>query len=414
MNNQNKLINKLLAQTGMLFFSQIALIVLGLAIKYVQTNELGDINYGEYALFISITSIALVIFRFGFYVSLQVLLANNKDRTKERELIGAGIIISFIVALCFALFLFAFSFWINDLLNTNIGFILKSLALLSMVMPFQFLISVISTGTNRIGPSALFNFLPKLIFLLALILFIGYFELDVYHTVLLNLCSTLLILIPILILFKPKFSNLKQRVTEIWKKNKSFGIHYYIGSVFNQTTYRLDEIFLAYFHNTVLVGYYSLANLVCSPMVLMSQSLSKSLFKRFAESDKIPGKVFLFNTAWLLLCIGVLGLMVTLLQHFQFVNFDYSEVIKYILPLSLAFFFQGMCSPYAFLAAKSKGKEIRNVAWMEAVINLLGNIILIPYLEIMGAIYSSISAKFVHFLALRFYYRKYLKENNIA
>lgn len=387
---------------------------MGLAIKYIQTGELGDFKYGEYALFISITTIALIIFRFGIFVSLQTLLANNNDEQKERELLGAGLLMTFVIGLLFSLALLAFSPFVNELLNTELGYVLSSFALLAMVLPFQNFVSAASTGTNRIKLGAFFNFLPKVIFLAILVYWISENELTLSKTIIFNLCSTLLILIPILIAFKPSFKNLKRSLEEIWKKNKEYGIHYYTGSVFNQTTYRLDELFIAFFHNTILVGYYSLANLICTPMILMSQSLSKSMFKRFANSEKIPKKVFQYNTVWLTTCIIGLGVLVLIFQKFSYSDYDFSKVLKYILPLSAAFFFQGLCSPYAFLAAKSLGKEIRNVAWAEAVLNIIGNLFLIPPFGIMGAIYSSIAAKLVHFLALRFYYQKYLREQGIA
>ncbi len=383
-------------------------------IKYIQTGELGDFLYGEYALFISITSIALTIFRFGIFVSLQTLLANNTDQKKESELLGAGLILTLAIGLIFSFALLFLSLFINNLLNTELAYVLSSFAFLAIVLPFQNFVSAASTGTNRIRIAALFNLSPKIVFLLILIYWISNKELTLSKTILFNLGSTLLVLIPILIALKPKFQNLKDSIQTIWKKNKEYGIHYYVGSVFNQTTYRLDEIFIAFFHNTILVGYYSLANLICTPMILMSQSLSKSMFKRFASSDKIPKKVFQYNTAWLLICIIALGILVLIFQKFNYINYNFSEVLKYILPLSVAFFFQGLCYPYSFLAAKSLGKEIRNVAWSEAVLNIIGNLFLIPPFGVMGAIYSSIAAKLVHFLALRFYYHKYLREQGIA
>lgn len=398
----------------MLFLSQMGLIFLGLGIKYIQTGKLGDIQYGEYALFVSVTSIALIIFRFGIFASLQVLLANSKSKNQDKGLIGAGIVLTFCIALLFGIAMFAFSGIINDLLNTEIGAALAASSLLCMVFPFQNLIGAISTGSNKIKEGALFNLLPKLVFFIALIVFIRRKELDVLSTICMNLASTLVILIPLLFRFKPNFGNLGSHIGQILSKTRTYGIHYYFGSLFNQTTYRLDEIFLAYFHSTVLVGYYSLANLVCTPMVIMSQSLSKAMFKRFAQSNSIHPKVFVFNTLWLIACIGGLGFLVFLFIDLQYEGYSFSEVLKYVMPLSIAFFFQGLCSPYAFLAAKSLGKEIRNVAWAEAGLNILGNILLIKEYQIFGAIYSSIAAKAVHFLALRYYYRKYIREQDIA
>ena len=47
------------------------------------------------------------------------------------------------------------------------------------------------------------------------------------------------------------------------------------------------------------------------------------------------------------------------------------QVSGYILLLSIAFLLQGMYAPFSFLVAKSKGKELRNVAYSEAIVNVI-------------------------------------------
>ena len=89
---------------------------------------------------------------------------------------------------------------------------------------------------------------------------------------------------------------------------------------------------------------------------------------------------------------------------------EFKSVSKYVFYISFALFFQGLTTPYSFLAAKSKGKEIRNVAFAEAFINITGNIILIPLLGVEGAIITSILAKLTNYVFFKYYYKKYLKE----
>lgn len=404
---------KIIKQTSLLFLSQLGLILLGLGIKFIQTHELGNFGYGEYALFVSITTITIIIFRFGFFASIQVLLANNHNKIRENELVGAGFIITLIIGSLFSIFIWILSFSINDLFNTQIGSALQLIAPLCIILPFQYFVSAVSVGTNKIRYSVVYNIFPKGVFLFALILYLSGFELTVFSTILLNLGSTLLISIFIVYALQPSFKNIKENLRLIWLKNRQYGLHYYSGSVFNQTTFRMDELFISYFINTTQLGFYSLANLICSPMVLLSQSLSQSLFKRFAGSKKIPRQVFVYNTLWLLVCIAMLYLITEMIVEFFF-GASFSTVAQYVIPLSFAFLFQGLCAPFTFLAAKSKGKEIRNVAWLEASVNIIGNIILIPLIGVFGAIYSSIMAKFLHFAALNFYYRAYLKDKGYA
>ena len=84
-------------------------------------------------------------------------------------------------------------------------------------------------------------------------------------------------------------------------------------------------------------------------------------------------------------------------------------VSDYIFPLSIAFFLQGMYAPFGFLTIKSKGKELRNVAYIEAMVSVIGNILLVPSLGVMGAIIASILARFTHLIGLLFYYLKMIR-----
>ena len=77
-----------------------------------------------------------------------------------------------------------------------------------------------------------------------------------------------------------------------------------------------------------------------------------------------------------------------------------------------------MYAPFSFLAVKSKGKELRNVAYAEAMVNVIGNLLLIPTAIIImgskedgvfGAIIASILSRFTHFVGLWYYYNKMVK-----
>lgn len=92
-----------------------------------------------------------------------------------------------------------------------------------------------------------------------------------------------------------------------------------------------------------------------------------------------------------------------------FFGIQYARVSDYAIGLGIAAVFQGLYQPFNFLSAKSKGKMVRNVALIEAFINVVGNLVLIPIIGVMGAIYTSIVAKGVHFLGKLYYYRQYLK-----
>ena len=151
-----------------------------------------------------------------------------------------------------------------------------------------------------------------------------------------------------------------------------------------------------------------MTSIICSPMTFLSRAFVNSIFKKLALKDRIPIRVFVYNTLWLILCVLFLYFSADFIVSTLFGS-DYLKVSSYILPLSVAFLFQGMYAPFSFLAVKSKGKELRNVAYLEASVNVIGNIILVPIYLVEGAIYASIFSRFIHFIGLWYYYNKMVK-----
>ncbi len=397
-------------QVLMLFGSNILLIIIGFGIKKIQTQELGEINYGEYAFFIAFINFIVLFFRFGFFVSIQNLLALNNNPIREKKILGLGFIIALINGFVFSLFLWLSSFFINDIFHTSAGDLLRSFAPLTIIFPFQFLFNAYGSGTNKIKLNAWYNILPKFLFIFFLLFCLLFKSIDLKNVILLNLISTLIIITFYFFKLKPIFSSLKKYWNIIWIKNKKYGFHYYKGAITNQTTYKLDGLFLSAFFNTSLLGFYSLALLITSPMLSLSDSISKSMFKKYAGLQKIPKEVFVINTIWLLGCMLFFYLFSEFLVQLLF-GTDFIEVAEYTFYLTFVLFFHGLSKPFAFLAAKSKGKELKKVSYLEAFFNITGNIILIPIYGIKGAILASLLAKIANFIYIRYFYKQYLKSN---
>lgn len=405
MNNPFYKISKLTKQVILLLASNFILIFLGFGIKKIQTFQLGDLNYGEYAFFISIITFISLFFRFGFFVSLQNLLAQNHNENREKKLLAIGFTMALINGVAIAVSVWVLSFIVNDLFNTNIGYSLQIFAPLTIIYPFYFLFNAYGTGTNKIHINALYNVLPKALFLLFLII---YFEgLNLNSIIFFNFISTLIIIVFFFFKTRPNFSNFKFYWKILWLKNQKYGFHYYKGAIANQTTYKLDELFISFFKDTKLLGFYSLSLLVASPMIMVSQSINQSMFKQYSKLKKIPDKIFIYNTLWLLTCIILIFIFGEFVVNVLFGE-EFKPVSRYAFLISFALFFHGMSTPYSFLAAKSKGIEIRNVAWSEAIINITGNLILIPLIGVEGAIITSIIAKATNYTLFRYYYNKYI------
>jgi O-antigen/teichoic acid export membrane protein len=358
----------------------------------------------------TIIALSALFFRFGFFSSGSLLLAHFTDEIKQRELIGALLIVSIFIGIIYSSFIFTLSFVIDNIFKTNINEILRILSPILLIIPFQFLIPQISQGTNKINLLAYFNLLPKVIYVICLLSLFRYFSLNVTSLILLHIAALSSSILVIISRFKPLFNNLKINLKNLWNKTLEYGFHVYLGQIADQSTYMLDGILITYFVNTTQLGFYSLAGAITLPMAILSQSLSVSLFKDFVNKDRIPNKVFHFNLCWLGGCvIGFLifgKFIVVLLFTDKFL-----PVVPLLVPLAFAAFFQGMYQPYnRFLGAHGMGLWLKNMSFLATTLNVVFNIILIPLYGVIGAAIASVISRFSSFIAHRYYYKKFVSD----
>ena len=396
-------------QTSTLYLSQIIALFLGVFTGIINTRVLGPEGYGILAFFLAITSFTVLFFRFGFFSASGLLIAQAKEERKERELAGASIVIAFLIGISYSFFILILSFFVDDIFHTNIGWILRYTSFMLIALPFTFLIPQVGRGMNKIERMSLFNVIPKVIYLLGALMLLKIIQIEPFHFILLSIFSTIIVVFVVMRLFRPLFNNIRENLKEIWKKNKEYGFHLYLGQIADQSTYQLDRIFITYFVSTTQLGFYSLAMAITTPMVGLSSSLTSSLYKGFVDRDRIPKKVIYYNFLWLAACVIGLAIFGKFIVVTLFTE-NFLAAVPLILPLALAGFFQGMYQSYnRFLGAKGKGKWMRNISITQSIFNLIGNFFLILYWGAMGAAIASAIATLIAYLGHIYYYRKYMR-----
>jgi len=397
-------------QTGILYGSQILATALGLIIAPIVTRALGPDKYGILAFILALVLFISLFFEFGFFSAGARLLAISGNKKKDQELIGAIIFVTTGIALSYFLVIFICSFFIDSIFHIFAGNILRKISILVAILPFQYMLQQICQGANEIEKMAIANVVPKLWYLVGLLIAVSFFKLNVFIVLVLNLTGMVVAVISIILSLKPKFGNLRTSMKSLWRETKEYGFHVYIGRTIATSTHNLDRILISYFVNTVSVGFYHLALVLTSPMALLSQTLSISLFKEFASKQKIPRKVISFNFLWLLACVAGLSLLGKFIVIILFSK-RYLSVVPLILPLALAGFFEGMFQPYnMFLGAHGKGEWLRNIAIVFACTVFILNLVLIQVWGAMGAAIASLTACILCYFFHVGYYNKLLRE----
>lgn len=395
-------------QTGILYGSQILVMVLGLMIAPIVTRTLGPEKYGVLTFVLAIVFFIALFFEFGFFSAGARLLALSKNKKKDQELIGTLILITSGISFSFFLALFIFSFFVDSIFHTSASNILKTISVLAAIIPFQYMLRQVCQGVNEIKKMAIADVIPKIWYLVGLLIVVGFLKLNVFIALVLNLTGIIIAVWLIIWSLKPRFNNLKKNLQAIWKETKEYGKHVYFGRVASMGTYNSDKILISYFANTTSVGFYSIAMILTNPMFLLSSSLSITMFKGFARKRNIPRKVVYFNFLYLLACclgIVLFGKYIVVLLFSQ----KFIKVVPILIILAFANFFRGMTQPYnRFLGAKGQGKPLRNTAIVLTLCNLLGNLTLIPFWGAIGAAYASLIALLFNYFAHIYYYRRYI------
>src|SRR5690606_13396239 len=220
----------------------------------------------------------------------------------------------------------------------------------------------------------------------------------------------LIFLIFIVFRLKPKFNIDKSLFKAVLNENSTNGRPIYYGSLAGVATTNIAGFTISYFLNNTQVGFYTLAMTVCSPLLIVPSVLGTTFFKKFATSEFIPKKVFLFSIIATIIALLIFFLFIEKV-FLLFYSKDYFPVINIAKVLIFGFMLHGYGDLInRFLGARGKGKILRNVAFMVGFVNILGYLILVKYFGVMGAIITSIVASGLYLLMMYYYYLKFTKK----
>lgn len=395
-------------QTIILLIAQSISMLLSIVMDILNTKILGKEAFGLFSFINTLTFGILLFFDFGIFSSGSRLLALIKNKDEERSLMGLLFLITLLVGLFFSITIFISSFFVNTLFNVQIEKELQVISFLVFILPFQALIPMICRGTNLIFALAVYTVVPKVLYLIMIILFISSLN---YSLSFILFCIAIIISSVALILYlKPNLKECEIHYQLLKDEIKNYGIKIYSGNILGNISQYLDRFLITLFMNTNLLGSYSIALRISSPLKLVSQSLSVSAFKEFTEAKKIDNNIIKLNIVLLVFSSMLLILFtLTIVKiFFEPYYFDINMIIPVII---LGLFFTGLTQPInSFLGAKRKGEYVRNIAIISPLINIALNCILIPFIGLFGAALALAVAQFFNLVLHIYYYKRTIME----
>ncbi len=397
--------NKTAQETAILYGAIILNILLGWVVAKLNTHYLTVEEYGQYGFFIAIIYYSLTFFTLGTFESTSRLLALQNNESERRKYIGASFVLSILFIIPFMIVIYLFSIFTDSLFAVKIGVLIKQNILIVCFVIIHSLFLIILRGSGQIKVLSLLTFSPRLFYLLLLSYLIIIDQFTLLKSIQSLLLGLIVSLILIIILVKPLFENIKQKIKVIIAETKQYGIHIYSGNIMSETLSHSDKFLISFFLSAESMAFYGLAYMLTVPLSHFSNSLATTLFSKFAKEKIINCKVLRFNFLFILVSVIIFILFREQIILHLFSQ-EYLPSVDIMLPLAMAFGLSGLCKPYTlFFMAKGYGKLVRNISFAIPVFNITLNLFLIPMYGINGAAWSAFAAYGLDFILYFFYYR---------
>lgn len=400
--------SKIARQTGILYLSNLLVMVFGAITAPILTRMLGPEQYGDLAFITSFITFSYLFFDLGLYDSGAKLLANTEKEQHQLQLLGAFLVATLVVATVFSVFMLVAGFWVDAVFHTNVNSVLQAISVFVGVFLVRMVIEQTCKGRNRIELLFVMRVVPVVWYLVSMLILVAFSTVSVARLLMANMIGMWITTLLVVYRLRPTFTTMKQSLLEVTQDVREYGFKVFTGRALNTAARQSDRLIIGLFGSTTSVGFYSLAQMMVQPILFLPQSLAFSSFRRLTYESAVPRKMIAVIVIWVTLSSAALLLfgktVVELLLSRAF-----EDVTSLMLISIIGVVFAGLTQPFnAFLGAKGYGRYLRKLALIFAIYDIVANILLIYLYGAMGAVYSSIGERALSLGLHLYYYRKSL------
>jgi len=390
-------------QVVILYVATFMSTILNFVASKVNTDYLSPADYGNVRYVFNIIQLFSWVVLFGWFMSGSRLLALSDNRKYSARIRGALIVLLMVATAMLMIITFA-----SGLIHTDNHTIRTLFYCAIPVCMYPLLTNYINTtaqGDNHIGRLALARLLPVLCYIPIALLVYGRYGADSRTVIWMHwgICATVIIMI--IISTRPSFKDLKPVFRSLGEENRSYGIQLYWGSLAMVATNYLAGVVLGFMDmDKSNVGFYTLALSFAQPLSYLPGIVGTTLFKRFAQEERISKKVFVVTIAiTVITCIGFIVLVHPVMSLY---NESYGVVAKYASFLAIGFSMHGVGDMInRYLGSHGQGRSIRNSSFACGAVKITGSFILVWLWSVNGAILTMILSSAVYALSLYVEYR---------
>lgn len=385
--------------------------VLGIAVSILNTHYLPPDDYGDVRYVNNVILFLASFLSLGFFISGSRLLALEEHEYRRRCLRGTLVLImiAIILTTMFLLFIYPFCIGISNSLRHLIWL---SIPVCSAPILLNYL-NTVSQGDNHIGRISLGRTLPALLYLP--IGFLTYTAAGASSIKMLLLQNGVaVIVLGILIAStKPVAQKVPSYLRKLQEENRHYGWPVYSGSVATVSLGYLASITLGFFSkDNSQVAFYSMALALSGPLALLPTIIGTVYFKSFAQEQCISSKL-IFGTILLTVITWIFFSALIKPAVALFYPASYSAVANCTIWLSLGMAVHGLGDMFnRFLGAHGLGRQIRNGAILSGLVLLVGNVVLVYFWSLNGAIITRILGSAASCSSMIYYYWRFIRGKN--
>lgn len=402
---------ELIKNTAIIGIGKLSTHILTFLLLPLYTKKLTPAEYGTYDFLVTLSIFVVPIITLLLEESMFRFLIDAKDKKEKSDVISQTFIYCMISILFFSIICIA----ITNIINYEYGLLFMSYAISSILIGLS---NALARGLGRIKIYSLSNFAVNAIIIGLNLFFILVMDLGVagmlMSSVIANCVISVIILIKLKFFIYVDFTKLQ---TDLLKKMLKYSIPLVPNSVSWSIINLSDRLMITSFLGTTQNGIYSIANKFPSIMnslygffyVAWKESASKIV----KEDDKEKYYNSIYDNLKKFLFSVLLCLIAILPIAFDFlVDISYKEAYLYIPVLIIAIYYSNISGFYGGIFAAYKDTKIMGTTTIiSAFINIIINLILIPYIGVFAAVLSTIISNYIVYLYRKIKVKKYVELN---
>jgi len=405
---------KVLNNASWIILSKIVQSIISLVIGMISARYLGPSNYGLISYAASIVAFVVPVMQLGLSKTLVLELIERPD--KEGTVLGTALFMNFISSIACAGLVFLYLYAVDrDEPTTIIVGVLYSITLIfqaSEILQYWFQAKLLS---KYISIASLVAYIVVAVYKVVLLVL----RKSVYWFAISNSIDYLLIAVALLIIYY-RLNGQKLRISNtLWKDMLHRSKHYIVSTMMVTIFQQTDRIMLKLFLNEAETGYYSAAITCVGVTGFVFAAIIDSFRPDILEAKKKNIKEFEHKLTLLYSIVTVLAvfqsLLMTILAKPIVLILYGKDYINSILPMQIAVWYTTF-SYYGsvrniWILAKEKQKYLWVINLSGAMMNVLINALLIPFMGAVGAATASLITQ-IFTNVIMGYILSPIKENN--